>query len=172
MIASCVSQYSLSLAPEAFGLHSAFCRTVAHWGERFLKCAMETYEQFRARKNADGRRFRNRNLPRYREMAARYAQEWRKKVRSDLIRLMGGKCVRCGFSDPRALQLDHLKGGGSKERAGGVRYALFMKLIKTRDFSGFQLLCANCNFIKREENGEQSKKYGPFPNSLEQGWLL
>lgn len=35
----CASQTQLSPAPEAFGLHSAFGRTVAHWGGRISKGA-------------------------------------------------------------------------------------------------------------------------------------
>ena len=27
-----------------------------------------------------------------------------------------GKCMICGFTDPRALQIDHVNGGGAKER--------------------------------------------------------
>lgn len=39
MLLLCVSQIPISPAPEAFGLHSAFCRTVAHWGWRLQNCA-------------------------------------------------------------------------------------------------------------------------------------
>ena len=37
MIISCASQNQISLAPEAFGLQSASCRTVAHWGKRLFQ---------------------------------------------------------------------------------------------------------------------------------------
>jgi len=40
----CISQNQFSLASEAFGLHSAFCRTVAHWGKRIFNGAtMKTH---------------------------------------------------------------------------------------------------------------------------------
>src|SRR3990170_8952832 len=35
--------------------------------------------------------------------------------RKKLIELLGGKCIRCGFSDIRALQIDHITGHGSEE---------------------------------------------------------
>ena len=52
MIATCVSQNQFSLAPEAFGLHSAFCRTVAHWGKRIFNGAT-----MRKQTNLNGLRF-------------------------------------------------------------------------------------------------------------------
>ena len=92
-----------------------------------------------------------------RERHARKAWAYRQRVRAEVIASMGGKCVKCGFSDPRALQIDHIHGGGSQEEQGGSRYALFARLSKHPDPIKFQLLCANCNTIKREENGEQTK---------------
>ncbi len=38
-----------------------------------------------------------------------------KTLRHEVITFLGGKCIRCGFTDERALQLDHVDGGGVKE---------------------------------------------------------
>lgn len=64
------------------------------------------------------------------------------------------KCIKCGFLDIRALQLDHINGGGTKQRGtmGGTRY--YQLLIKENYPNGFQILCANCNAIKRMKNKE------------------
>jgi hypothetical protein len=43
-----------------------------------------------------------------------YLREWKAKKRRKLIDFMGGKCVWCGFDDIRALQIDHINGGGNK----------------------------------------------------------
>jgi hypothetical protein len=76
-------------------------------------------------------------------------REWRVKA----IVKLGGKCCKCGFSDIRALQLDHIYGGGHKERSTRKSDA---KKIATDVYGKekFQLLCANCNWIKRWENKE------------------
>lgn len=72
------------------------------------------------------------------------------RVRAAAIALLGGKCVRCGFSDARALQLDHIHGAGIRDRRSTTtRYRAVLK-----GSTDFQLLCANCNWIKRCENGE------------------
>lgn len=78
-----------------------------------------------------------------------------KAQRLKVIQHLGGCCKRCGFADYRALQVDHVNGGGLKELrtegGGGTRY--LKKVIADTD-GNYQLLCANCNWIKRYEQGE------------------
>jgi hypothetical protein len=79
-----------------------------------------------------------------------------KMLRDAVITFLGGKCKRCQFSDRRALQIDHVNGGGWKENRSTANRDIYLKI-----FSGdqnYQLLCANCNWIKRYENGEHRKK--------------
>lgn len=69
---------------------------------------------------------------------------------------LGGICKRCGFNDHRALQIDHVNGKGTIERkntriGGGSWYHHVLKNIGS---GYYQLLCANCNWIKRHENQE------------------
>ena len=69
------------------------------------------------------------------------------------------KCACCGFSDIRALQIDHINGGGMEHRRsigiknGGITFYLW--LIRNGFPEGFQVLCANCNWIKRSKNKER-----------------
>lgn len=81
----------------------------------------------------------------------------RHRIRNETIQLLGSKCVKCGFSDYRALQIDHVKGGGRKElRKYAHREAYSLALLKKIKAGSkeYQLLCANCNWIKRYENHE------------------
>lgn len=77
-------------------------------------------------------------------------------LRLQAINHLGARCVDCGFSDIRALQIDHVNGGGSHERKmkGSNRFTYKNAL---EDISGkYQVLCANCNWIKKavmKENG-------------------
>ena len=67
------------------------------------------------------------------------------------------RCARCGYSDVRALQLDHVDGGGSAERrrTGYASGSGWYTMLKRRGFPpGLVVLCANCNWVKRAENGE------------------
>jgi hypothetical protein len=77
------------------------------------------------------------------------------RLRRDALRLLGGVCVRCRFSDPRALQVDHKAGGGTKEQREIGVYGVLKRVITDPDRdSRYQLLCANCNWIKRHERNE------------------
>ena len=66
--------------------------------------------------------------------------------------------MRCGYNDWRALQIDHIKGGGRKsfgtKRPSAIYY--HNRLLKEIPGVVYQLLCANCNQIKKYENKEFS----------------
>ena len=88
---------------------------------------------------------------------AKQQRKYRKNCRDEIISLLGGKCVRCGFTDKRALQIDHVNGGGTKDTWGRKNHLTYYKEVIVHLKAGggkFQLLCANCNWIKRHENNE------------------
>lgn len=102
----------------------------------------------------------------------RYRENHRKKLalnarkkyeenRLQMIKLLGGKCIKCGFSDKRALQIDHINGGGSKSHSlekGAYYFNILKKILEGS--SNYQLLCANCNWIKKHEQKEHvPRKY-------------
>lgn len=90
----------------------------------------------------------------------------RTNIREDAIRILGGKCEKCGFSDIRALQIDHVNGGGKKEHDSLGRYGIYKRAIEQavlpRGLRLYQVLCANCNWIKRAENNEQKLTHENF----------
>jgi hypothetical protein len=65
---------------------------------------------------------------------AKSQKDYLQRMRLSVLEALGGECIRCGFDDKRALQIDHIKGENK-----------------------YQLLCANCNWIKRVENNERNK---------------
>jgi hypothetical protein len=68
------------------------------------------------------------------------------------------KCQKCGFNDLRALSIDHINGGGRKHRKEiGGQGNLYTWLVKNNYPNGFQVLCMNCQFIKRIENCETGR---------------
>ncbi len=84
-------------------------------------------------------------------------QQRDKKLRAQILSLLGGKCRRCGISDPRVLQIDHVNGNGYKEiRKYGTGHPYYCHVRRTVKAGGneYQLLCANCNWIKRYEKNE------------------
>ncbi len=92
------------------------------------------------------------NTPEGRERQRLSNLKTRSALRSRALEHMGGVCVRCGFSDPRALQIDHIEGMGWVEHREIGTLAIARRVLAGEP--GYQLLCANCNWIKRAENGE------------------
>ncbi len=85
--------------------------------------------------------------------------EYRIEKRKEALVALGGKCARCGFTDWRALQIDHVHGGGTKERRENPgTISLYLRVIARAASGKYQVLCANCNWIKRFEESEHYKR--------------
>lgn len=86
-----------------------------------------------------------------------------KSIRHQLVILLNPeqKCVRCGFNDLRALQIDHKNGRGTEEYKGVKNNILKMYrfYLKNPELAkeSLQVLCANCNWIKKSENREHPR---------------
>ncbi len=80
--------------------------------------------------------------------------ESHRELRKRIITLLGGKCGRRSYVGD-ALQIDHVYDDGavefSKHHRGYEFYSHVLKEI-TEGSDRYQLLCANCNRIKRYEN--------------------
>jgi cytochrome c1 len=85
------------------------------------------------------------------------------------LRHLGDRCCRCDYRDLRAIQFDHIAGDGWRLRKNGPKgkYTVgwnYGKAIIAAYNNGtlkekYQLLCANCNQIKRREKGEFRRRY-------------
>lgn len=72
--------------------------------------------------------------------------------RLEIIKALGGLCKGCGISDYRVLQIDHINGGGNAERKQLNQSAYHFQVLN--NLAAYQLLCANCSWIKRHERKE------------------
>ena len=86
--------------------------------------------------------------------------EWEKeyyvKARDEALTHYGkGKlaCVRCGYTDVRALSIDHIDGRGHEHRKL-IKGYIGRWLKKNNYPEGYQTLCMNCQWIKKHENKE------------------
>lgn len=64
------------------------------------------------------------------------------------------KCFKCGYQDIRALSIDHINGGGRKQIRTIRKTRFYDWIVKNNYPSGLQVLCMNCQFIKKIENKE------------------
>src|SRR5579862_3572468 len=72
--------------------------------------------------------------------------------RQEVLNFLGNKCAKCGNTDFRVLQIDHVRNNGYKERKQyqSASTAFYSKVLADKE-NNYQLLCANCNWIKRHE---------------------
>ena len=131
------------------------CNSIEHKHKGHGIC-WKCYDKKRYRTNPKVKecrdRYRLNNPQKIKESQRKYHQKNREK----LFDLLGNKCVKCGFSDKKALQIDHINGGGRRER---IKYntkdfhKVVLNSLKKRE-NKYQILCANCNWIKRYEKRE------------------
>lgn len=80
----------------------------------------------------------------------KYDKPRRDAIRTEMIAAYGGCCKCCGETESKFLGIDHIYGGGRKEReklgAGVHYYRVLRKQGYPKD--RFQLLCHNCNQAK------------------------
>ncbi len=83
-------------------------------------------------------------------------RRWRKNVKEEVLAAYCNghvQCARCKFSDPRALTIDHIHGGGTRHRKEIGNH--LHEWLRANDYPpGFQVLCMNCQFIKEHEKKE------------------
>lgn len=88
-----------------------------------------------------------RNWSRRPENVARVA-ELRKELRQKVIDAYGGCCACCGETRFEFLAIDHVNGGGRKEREVLSSWQLVNKVYKLDCPPEYQILCHNCNSAK------------------------
>ncbi len=80
---------------------------------------------------------------------------WKRKLA--IIESLGGKCVKCGFSDHRAIDINHID-PSTKVRPRGGQYT-WSRRFKDWDANAgnLELLCANCHRLHTWEQ----RGFGP-----------
>ena len=84
---------------------------------------------------------------------------YRRRIKTEVLTHYGNgtlACVKCGFNDIRALSIDHINGGGNRQkRELNITGTEMYRWLKKNNYpDGFQTLCHNCQWIKRDENHE------------------
>lgn len=95
----------------------------------------------------------NRYFSRCKPCDAKYIKGVRQGEREQVIAHYSGgsnKCAHCPENRLAALDLDHINGGGTRERkaTGRSSQEIYRHAIRDGFPEGFQVLCRNCNWIK------------------------
>ena len=85
---------------------------------------------------------------------ADYARSYLLTAKTEAIRILGGKCLDCGLTDIRVLQVNHKNGGGRKESRFGTD--MYLAIINgKRKTDDLDVRCANHNIIYEYERGSR-----------------
>lgn len=106
------------------------------------------------RKKASTDAWKAANPDRVRELARMSRYRRFGPARDAAVEKLGGVCQVCGFSDERALEIDHVNGGGTAERKKMDRVT-FYKKVASGELTHVQLLCLNCHRIKSIEDARR-----------------
>jgi hypothetical protein len=86
------------------------------------------------------------------EECREYTREWDKKQKDEVFAAYGGykcNCPGCSETHPEFMTIDHIDGNGSRHRREANIKSMYRWLKKNNFPPGFQVLCMNCNFVKR-----------------------
>lgn len=91
---------------------------------------------------AAGKRYRIQN----KEQLSQKNRERRQSMRIGVLAKYGNKCECCGDENPEFLVIDHINGGGTKERKALTPWGVYIKLFNSKErLPGYRILCHNCN---------------------------
>lgn len=100
-----------------------------------------------------------RTHPEYREYLYQAQRKRYDEAKSKILDILGRQCAVCGFDDERALQIDHIDGGGAASHKNGYTYRYLQNILADPEIkSKYQTLCANHNWIKRAVNNEVTRR--------------
>ena len=79
----------------------------------------------------------------------------KREIKNSIFDILGHVCTLCDFSDERALQIDHINDDGCFHRKSVYPYQYLQSILEDPDIKQkYQILCANCNWIKEMERRE------------------
>ena len=94
------------------------------------------------------RKWRQDNIDRHNQLK----RESNHRLIDEVIDVYGGKCACCGETRREYLTIDHVNGGGNKQKRemGFLTSQVLYRWLKQNNYpKGFQVLCFNCNCGKR-----------------------
>jgi hypothetical protein len=139
----------------------------------FEKKCLECGEVFTPDRNHPFQRFCSHkcgNKYDYEKNIDRYAKsrgEYHQRKRERILKLLGGRCANpydllhpdwC--NDIRILHIDHINGGGCKARKRESQTLYFERIYQeiVNGSKEYQLLCPNCNWLKRLLENELKRR--------------
>jgi hypothetical protein len=132
--------------------------------KEYWKKNPKKYEQMKKKAIRNTPIWRKAHPEEYRRIQRRNAHKTVTKRKAEIFLLLGNQCsnpYNLNHGDflnlQECLQIDHINGKGVAERKLYKSYPKYLKIVLESIKSGskkYQLLCANCNWLKRAKNKE------------------
>jgi hypothetical protein len=97
--------------------------------------------------------WRKNNRARANELSRISKKKYEARCKELIFNHYGKVCACCGESNPMFLSIDHINGGGTKQRKEIKREKITTWLVRNNFPKGFQTLCFNCNWGKHINHG-------------------
>jgi len=91
--------------------------------------------------------------PGKREERQKYMRNRRDKMLDEVFRIYGDRCVCCGETNKKFLTVDHINGGGSRDRHANKGVKFYTRIAEEADRTKYQILCYNCNCGRARNKG-------------------
>jgi hypothetical protein len=108
--------------------------------------------EVKKKKSIQFKTWRENNLERAKQITNSAKKRYEARCKELVFNHYGKVCACCGESNPIFLSIDHINGGGTKQRNSGER-KICVWLVKNNLPDGFQTLCFNCNWGKHINHG-------------------
>ena len=124
-----------------------------------------THPKYRKKIYAYNKDYRNKHIEDCRKNLRKSERKRRQFIKNEILKLLGNQCInpygehKEPYTNILALQIDHINGGGNKARKKVNVTKFYLDILKEiqNGSKDYQLLCANCNWIKRFKNKEQEQ---------------
>ena len=126
---------------------------MAHSKEAYKRWYENNKTKIREQKREVMRRLRANDPDKYAEQS----RQSKKRLKDNVFHIYGQICASCGFEDRRALTLDHVLNNGAEERKEIGERGVYIRALLPENMAEYQILCMNCQFIKRVESQRQNQ---------------
>ena len=112
--------------------------------DKYTQYVKKHYLKYKEKYNKQSREWHENNRERMNE----FGRKHREKRKREILEHYGGVyCSLCDITDIEVLTLDHVAGGGTKQRRSFKDgHAIYRWIINNNFPSGFRVLCRNCNW--------------------------
>ena len=114
--------------------------------KRYKEWYYKHHEEAKEKKRMLMRKYRAEDPEKYRKQTRDAQQRKRKRI----FEIYGDVCSLCGFTDKRALTIDHVKKNGAEERKKLGERGVYRRAIEKHRPQEYRILCMNCQFIERQ----------------------